>query len=59
MNELENIKRCGTCQHFYDVWPEGTGKCAMAHGRITHTDRGTTCEFWRYHERYFCQKSVD
>lgn len=59
MEELENNKCCGTCQHFYDVWYDGSGKCSMAHGGITHYDHGTTCKVWRYDEDYFCQESED
>lgn len=59
MDELENIRCCGTCQHFYDVWQDGTGKCSKAHGGITQSDHGTTCAVWRYDKRYFCQESDD
>lgn len=40
-------KRCYNCRHFYDVWNDGTGKCAGAHGGITEADNGSECKAWQ------------
>lgn len=41
---------CGVCQHFFDEWLDGTGKCARAHGGITHADSGTDCSCFEDYE---------
>lgn len=53
MEQPKNLKRCGTCDFFYDVYVDGTGKCDRAFGAITHADHGTTCKAYRFDERYF------
>ena len=38
-----NERCCGNCEHFYDEWFDGTGKCSLAHGGITQCDRCCKC----------------
>lgn len=53
MKENKNLRCCGTCVSFYDVYVNGKGKCNKSCGGYTHADRGRYCDLWRYDENYF------